>query len=85
LPPNDQFIHRSIADGLEEEAELRHTIFGLEWLGNGSRIWLLQITGVYGLILLPASTKDYGTFRRIGVCHFASNVKIKTISSIKVI
>jgi hypothetical protein len=85
VPLNYQFTERALADELEEESKLGHTIFNLEWPEKGSRIWLLQVTDLYGLILLPVTSNDSDAFRRIGVCHFASNVKIKTTSSIKII
>jgi hypothetical protein len=69
----------------EEESKLGHAIFDLDWVDKGSRVFLLQITDLYGLILIPTAVSDREVYSRIGVCHFASNVEFKNVASIEIL
>ena len=69
----------------EEESKLGHAIFDLDWKEKGSRAFLLQITDVYGLILIPTTVRNREVYSRIGVCHFASNVKLENAASIEIV
>jgi hypothetical protein len=70
---------------LEEGSNIGHAIFDIEWLEKGSKLWVLQITDVYGLMLVPVKKDSLDIFSRIGVCHFASSVKSKNVLSIEII
>lgn len=85
--PLDSFSQFSlgVAKPTEEESKLGHAIFDLEWLQPGSRIWLLQITDIYGLILRPVNRNNNEIFSRVGVFHAAGDGRLGDVCEIKII
>jgi len=71
----------------DEKRKLGHAIFDIEWKEKGSRVYVLQITDVYGLLLVlePLSQDGTAVFSRIGVSHFVDKVKIRNVAEVKVI
>jgi hypothetical protein len=61
-------------EGLEEfrdTTDISHCVFDYESLPDGSPLWCLQITRIYGLILLPrlGSRSSANEFTRVGIFH----------------
>lgn len=61
-------------EGLEEfrdTSDISHCVFDYESLPDGSPLWCLQITRIYGLILLPrlGSRSSANEFTRVGIFH----------------
>ncbi|KAE8451824.1 hypothetical protein EG329_002664 [Mollisiaceae sp. DMI_Dod_QoI] len=71
----------------DEKSKLGHAIFDIEWKEKGSRVYVLQITDAYGLILVsePPSPDGSAVFSRIGVSHFVDKVKIRKLAEVKII
>ncbi|KAN0095112.1 hypothetical protein V8E51_015823 [Hyaloscypha variabilis] len=61
-------------EGLEEfrdTNDISHCVFDYEPLPDGSPLWCLQITRIYGLVLLPrlGSRSSANEFTRVGIFH----------------
>jgi hypothetical protein len=60
----------------QEETSIAQGIFDIEWPTTGSKLWILRVTGMYGLLLIPDDESTNAVFRRVGLFHLSPDTSV---------